>query len=133
MVVSAHQSPEFEFENLQPDTLVESTLDMPDFSEIEKKISQKMQVYESRSSHRCDQAQQTDVTMRAMREEKAAFDNIVHNFEYIREVVRKYMRLDLSSGYRHTYDQKQKDKIHQKFEQKTAINIQTEKIVESLQ
>ena len=35
--------------------------------------------------------------------------------------------------YKHTYDQKQKDKINQKFEQKTAINTQTEKIVETFQ
>ena len=73
------------------------------------------------------------MTMRHVREQKDGFDNIVQNFDYIREVVRKYMRLDISSGYKHAYDQKQKDKINQKFEQKTAINLQTERIVESLQ
>ena len=62
------------------------------------------------------------------------FDNLVRNFDFIREVVRKYMRLDISCGYKHAYDQRQKEKINQKFEQKTTMNsMQTEKIVETLQ
>lgn len=128
----SRHSPEFELENLQSHNFDES-VDMPDFSDIEKKISQKMLIYENRPSHKCDQAQQTDLNLRAMSEQKEGFDNLVRNFDFMREVVRKYMRLDISSGYKHAYDQKQKDKINQKFEQKTAINIQTEKIVESLQ
>ena len=124
---SLRHAPEFEFDNLPPEKFEES------FSDIEKKISQKMQSYENRQNQRCERAQQTDMTMRHIREQKDGFDNIVQNFDYIREVVRKYMRLDISSGYKHAYDQKQKDKICQKFEQKTAINLQTERIIESLQ
>lgn len=129
---SSRHSPEFEFENLQPDKFEESVLDMPDLADIERKVSQKMQIYEAKQSQRREQAQQTDLTVRRIREQKDSFDNMVQNFDYIREVVRKYIRLDISSGYKHTYDQKQKDKINQKFEQKTAINMQTEKIVETL-
>ena len=41
-VASVRQSPEFEFDNLPPEKFEES------FSDIEKKISQKMQSYESK-------------------------------------------------------------------------------------
>lgn len=125
-------SPEFELGDL-PSQDFDQSEDMPDFSDIEKKISQKMQIYESRPREKCDQAQQTDLRLRAMYEQKEGFDNLVRNFDFMREVVRKYMRLDISSGYKHAYDQKQKDKINQKFEQKTAVNVRTEKLVESLQ
>lgn len=53
---SSPHSPEFELENLQSHDFAES-VDMPDFSDIEKKISQKMLIYENRPCHKCDQAQ----------------------------------------------------------------------------
>ena len=81
-----------------------------------------------------EQEQQTDLTINMMSEQEEYLDNLVHNFDFIREVVRKYMRLDISSGYKHAFDQRQKEKIVQKFEQKTSINQnQVEKMFEQLQ
>ena len=66
-------------------------------------------------------------------EQQERYDILLNNFQFLREVVRKYMRLDISSGYKHEYDCKQKNKINQKFEQKTMIHVNTERFVESLQ
>ena len=65
-----------------------------------------------RPQPKLDKEQQTDVKMRALRDQKENFDNLVRNFDFIREVVRKYMRLDISCGYKHAYDQRQKEKIN---------------------